>query len=103
MKPIDQARNALAFLEEETHEHAFDTLIWGLRERRDAAAREVPEWEQLRTLASEIKEHTLSHLADYLEQFEARAKGNGVQVHLTRTSTTRSFTRSSARMGSISL
>jgi L-lactate dehydrogenase complex protein LldF len=84
MKPIDQARNALAFLEEETHEHAFDRLIWGLRERRDAAAREVLEWEQLRTLASEIKEHTLSHLAHYLELFEARAKGNGVQVHWAR-------------------
>jgi hypothetical protein len=55
MRPVDQARNALAFLEDETHEHAFDTLIWGLRERRDAAAREVPEWEALRTLASQIK------------------------------------------------
>lgn len=43
MRPIDQARNALAFLEDETHEHAFDKLVWGLRERRDAAAREVPE------------------------------------------------------------
>jgi L-lactate dehydrogenase complex protein LldF len=73
MRPVDQARNALAFLEDETHEHAFDTLIWGLRERRDAAAREVPEWEALRTLASQIKEHTLSNLAHYLELFEARA------------------------------
>ena len=73
MKSVDQVRNSLAFLEDPTHEHAFDTLIWGLRERRDAAAREVPEWEDLRTLASRIKEHTLSHLADYLEQFERRA------------------------------
>jgi iron-sulfur cluster protein len=84
MKPIDQARNALSFLEDETHEHAFDKLIWGLRERRDAAAREVPEWEQLRTLASQIKEHTLSHLGHYLELFEARATRNGVQVHWAR-------------------
>ena len=35
MKPVDQARNALAFLEDDTHEHAFDKLIWGLRERRE--------------------------------------------------------------------
>jgi L-lactate dehydrogenase complex protein LldF len=84
MKRIDQARNAVAFLEDETHEHAFDKLIWGLRERRDAAAREVPEWEELRTLASEIKEHTLSNLAHYLELFEARAKDNGVHVHWAR-------------------
>jgi L-lactate dehydrogenase complex protein LldF len=84
LKPIDQARAALAFLEDETHEQAFDRLIWGLRERRDAAARELPEWEQLRTLASEIKEHTLSNLAHYLELFEARAKRNGVEVHWAR-------------------
>jgi L-lactate dehydrogenase complex protein LldF len=84
MKPIDQARNALAFLEDETHEHAFDKLIWGLRERRDAAAREVPEWEDLRTLASQIKEHTLSNLGRYLELFEARAARNGTQVHWAR-------------------
>ena len=84
MKPVDQARNALAFLEDDTHEHAFDTLMWGLRERRDAAAREVPEWEELRTLASQIKEHTLSNLAHYLELFEERATRNGTHVHWAR-------------------
>jgi L-lactate dehydrogenase complex protein LldF len=84
MKPIDHARNALAFLEDQTHEQAFDKLIWGLRVRRDAAAREVPEWEELRTLASRIKEHTLSNLAHYLELFEERATGNGVHVHWAR-------------------
>jgi L-lactate dehydrogenase complex protein LldF len=84
MKAVDQARNALAFLEDDTREHAFDKLIWGVRQRRDAAAREVPEWEDLRALASQIKEHTLSHLADYLEQFEERATANSVRVHWAR-------------------
>jgi L-lactate dehydrogenase complex protein LldF len=84
MKPIDQARNALAFLEDDTHEHAFDKLIWELRQRRDIAARELPEWEQLRTLASEIKQHTLANLAHYLELFEASASRNGAQVHWAR-------------------
>jgi len=46
--------------------------------------REVPEWEDLRTLASQIKEHTLSHLADYLEQFGQRAVANGARVHWAR-------------------
>ena len=55
-----------------------------MRMRRDAAARQVPEWEELRTLASEIKEHTLSNLSDYLIQFEARATANGVIVHWAR-------------------
>jgi L-lactate dehydrogenase complex protein LldF len=84
MKPVDQSRIALEFLDDETHMRAFDTLIWGLRVRRDAAAREVPEWEDLRTLASQIKEHTLSHLAHYLEMFEAAAVRNGATVHWAR-------------------
>jgi L-lactate dehydrogenase complex protein LldF len=84
MKPVDRARNALAFLEDEAHERAFDTLIWGLRERRDAAARELPEWEDLRALGSEIKEHTLSNLAHYLEMFEESATRNGATVHWAR-------------------
>lgn len=41
----------------------------------------MPEWEELRALASAIKEHTLTHLADYLEQFEANAIRNGAKVH----------------------
>jgi L-lactate dehydrogenase complex protein LldF len=81
---VDQARNALGFLEDEPHERAFDTLIWGLRQRRDAAAREVGEWEDLRTLASQIKEHTLSNLAHYLQMFEASAARNGATVHWAR-------------------
>lgn len=84
MRSVDQARNALAFLEDETHERAFDTLIWGLRVRRDAAAREVPEWEDLRTLASQIKEHTLSNLTRYLQMFEASAVRNGATVYWAR-------------------
>src|ERR1700752_1113062 len=84
MKHVDQAGIALEFLEDEPHMRAFDELIWGLRERRDAAAREVPEWEDLRSLASQIKEHTLSHLAYYLEIFEAAATRNGATVHWAR-------------------
>jgi L-lactate dehydrogenase complex protein LldF len=78
---VDQAANAARFIADRPHEEYFDTLMWGLREARDRSASEVPEWEQLRDLASAIKEHTLSHLADYLEQFEASARRNGVEVH----------------------
>jgi hypothetical protein len=35
----------------------------------------------LRSLASQIKEHMLSRLADCLEEFDARAKENCAQVH----------------------
>jgi L-lactate dehydrogenase complex protein LldF len=82
--PVDQARNAEKFLADTVHEERLDKLLWAMRLRRDAAARQVPEWEELRTLASEIKEHTLSNLSDYLVQFEARATANGVIVHWAR-------------------
>jgi len=81
MSIIDQAKNAAAFIEDRTHEQHLDQLLWMMRTRRDEAARRVPEWEQLRDLASQIKEHTLSNLAHYLEMFENRAKANGVTVH----------------------
>jgi len=82
--PIDQAKNAEAFLADTAHEQRLDKLLWAMRMRRDAAARQVPEWEELRTLASAIKEHTLSNLSEYLLLFEAKAKANGVIVHWAR-------------------
>ncbi|MGY2132916.1 lactate utilization protein B [Hymenobacter sp. HD11105] len=58
-----------------------DETLWFVRQKRDKAVYAVPEFQELRELASQIKTHTLSHLADYLEQFEAQAKANGVHVH----------------------
>ncbi|HYY29576.1 MAG TPA: LUD domain-containing protein [Chthoniobacterales bacterium] len=84
MSAIDQAKNAAEFIEDKTHEVSFDKLIWMLRQKRDEAALQVPEWEQLRDLASAIKEHTLSNLGHYLETFEANAQRNGVTVHWAR-------------------
>jgi len=84
MSPVNQAKNAEAFLEDTVHEEHLDKLLWTLRMRRDAAARQVPEWEELRTLASEIKEHTLSNLSHYLIEFEAKAIANGITVHWAR-------------------
>jgi L-lactate dehydrogenase complex protein LldF len=68
-------------MEDRTHEQHLDQLLWMMRTRRDEAASRVPEWEQLRDLASQIKEHTLSNLGHYLEMFETKAKANGVTVH----------------------
>jgi L-lactate dehydrogenase complex protein LldF len=81
---VDQAKNAEQFLEDRSRQKHFDEIIWRFRTRRDQAAAKVAEWEELRDLASQIKEHTLSHLAQYLEQFETKAKSNGVQVHWAR-------------------
>jgi L-lactate dehydrogenase complex protein LldF len=58
-----------------------DSALWFIREKRDRAAASVPEWEQLRELASQIKAHTLAHLDTYLADFEANAQRNGIIVH----------------------
>jgi len=84
MSAVDQAKSAEQFIEDRTHEASFDKLIWMLRQKRDEAASQVLEWEQLRDLASAIKEHTLSNLRHYLETFEASAQRNGVTVHWAR-------------------
>ena len=44
-------------------------------------AQELPEWEDLREQASQIKKHTITHLADYLEQFSDCLESRGVKVH----------------------
>ena len=80
-RPIDQREAAERFLAAPQHQAAHDARLWDVRRKRDVATRAIPEWEELRELASQIKTHTLAHLDDYLEQFEAAAKANGVHVH----------------------
>lgn len=58
-----------------------DTTFWSVRQKRDDMAFGLPEWEQLRDQASQIKRHTISHLADYLERFSAQLESRGVVVH----------------------
>ncbi len=83
-RPVDPESAAAAFIAEGKHEETHDRLVWGMRLHRDEAARKLPGWEELRDVASAIKEHTLTHLADYLEQFEASAIAHGVHVHWAR-------------------
>ncbi|WP_048798989.1 LUD domain-containing protein, partial [Segatella buccae] len=61
-----------------------DQTFWSVRAKRDIMARQLPEWESLREHASAIKKHTITHLADYLEQFSARLESRGVIVHWAR-------------------
>jgi L-lactate dehydrogenase complex protein LldF len=80
-RPVDQVEAAERFIAATEHEKAHDERLWDMRGRRDKAAHALPEWEDMRALASQIKEHALSHLDTYLGQFEAAAKANGVVVH----------------------
>jgi L-lactate dehydrogenase complex protein LldF len=58
-----------------------DETLWFVRAKRDKASRVLPEWEALREHASQIKDHTLANLHDYLVAFEAKAQANGIMVH----------------------
>ena len=80
-RPIDQVEASVRFIAASEHEKAHDERLWDMRLRRDSAAHALPEWEDMRALASAIKEHTLSHLDHYLLQFERAALANGAIVH----------------------
>jgi L-lactate dehydrogenase complex protein LldF len=58
-----------------------DKALWFVREKRDKSSKNIPEWEKLRAYASKIKEHTVSNLYNYLQEFENSAIKNGVHVH----------------------
>src|SRR5260370_4732023 len=80
-QPIDQQEAAARFIAAPEHEKMHDERLWDLRQKRDREMHGIEEWEELRALASAIKEHTLTHLDEYLEQFEAKARANRVHVH----------------------
>ena len=75
------AHKADIFCRDETRVDWHSKALWMLREKRDRAAGSIPEWEQLRQLGSEIKLHTLTNLAQYLETFEQNCIANGIRVH----------------------
>lgn len=79
---VDVAANAgLFILQDPVHEPMHDKFLWNTMQRRNKAAAGIPEWEELRKLASQIKEHTLTHLDRYLEEFESNATKRGAKVH----------------------
>ena len=84
MKQVNQVKNASAFVKDSAHRSSHDKHLWDARMRRDKTAAAIPEWEEMRELASAIKKHTLSNLDTYLERFEENATRNGIHVHWAR-------------------
>lgn len=58
-----------------------DKALWAVRAKRDKSSQQIPEWEELRSLAAQVKAHTMAKLPHYLEEFESKAKALGVHVH----------------------
>ena len=81
----DHPENATDFVANDSRAHWHDQSLWFVRSKRDKAAATLPEWEQLRERASAIKLHTMSRLADLLEEFERNATKLGAVVHWART------------------
>jgi L-lactate dehydrogenase complex protein LldF len=81
---IGHAERAARYVADDARVHWHDQAVWFMRSKRDRQAATVPEWEALRDAAAAIKAHTLSRLADYLEEFERNARQNGIQVHWAR-------------------
>jgi L-lactate dehydrogenase complex protein LldF len=78
---MSHSKASTDFLRNAEHARWHDETLWMIREKRDLASQKVPEWENLRTIASSIKEHVLSNLDHLLLEFEANATKNGIQVH----------------------
>lgn len=81
MKQVNQVKLGTEFLKDTPHRVSHDRCLWAARMRRDKKAASMPDWEEMRDTASQIKMHTLSHLDHYLEEFERNATRNGIIVH----------------------
>ncbi len=84
MNRVDHAEASSKFIAAKDHADFHDKRLWDLRKKRDGESEALPEWEELRRLASAIKEHALTHLGDYLLEFERNAQANGAIVHWAR-------------------
>ena len=62
-------------------QRALSGLPTGLVAQRTAARARLPEFEALREIGREIKDHTLAHLDLYLEEYEQNATAAGAHVH----------------------
>jgi L-lactate dehydrogenase complex protein LldF len=77
----DHAELAATFNKDEKRVDWHDKTLWFVREKRDLASRRIPQWEDLREQASDIKMNVLDNLHTYLVEFEKNALANGVNVH----------------------
>ncbi|MBC7567961.1 MAG: lactate utilization protein [Pedobacter sp.] len=77
----DHAELSDIFNKDEDRVNWHDETLWFVRAKRDKAAHYIPEWEDLRENASQIKDNVLSNLSQYLISFEEKAQKNGIIVH----------------------
>ncbi|HEX7074452.1 MAG TPA: LutB/LldF family L-lactate oxidation iron-sulfur protein [Hyphomicrobiaceae bacterium] len=83
MQPTTQSfkQNARVALSDAQLQRALAGLPTGLVANRAAARARLPEFEDLRDIGRDIKDHTLAHLDLYLEEYERNATAAGAKVH----------------------
>ncbi|MEA5005361.1 MAG: lactate utilization protein B [Rikenellaceae bacterium] len=75
------SERAAVFLKDQKRVSWHDETLWIVRKKRDKAAASVKDWEELRNMASQVKDYVLSNLAGLLMEFERNATLNGAVVH----------------------
>jgi len=80
IKPTLFKDNAVASIHNEQLQRNLKKATLHSLETRLAVVNEITNWEDLRERAHQIKEETIDHLADYLEQLERKAISNGIKV-----------------------
>lgn len=75
-----KARAHKALLDDDLKQ-ALGNVKQGFIGKRTAAVKLVPEWQQIRDDARQLKNHVLENLDHYLLAYEARVQENGGQVH----------------------
>lgn len=83
MKPTTESfkQNVRVALHDPQLQRALAGLPTGLVANRAAARARLPEFEDLRDIGRDIKDHTLAHLDLYLEEYERKATAAGAHVH----------------------
>ncbi|NPA80996.1 MAG: lactate utilization protein [Epsilonproteobacteria bacterium] len=81
---MNHRERAREFLADREYAKWHDEALWFVRMKRDAAAKSVKEWEDLREAAEKIKEHTIEHLGFYLREFAKNASKKGIKVHFAK-------------------
>ena len=75
---------AKEFVKNSERMHWHDKALWFVRDKRDKASKEIPEWEKLREMAQQVKSHTMANLDKYLLEFEKNAIKRGIKVHFAK-------------------
>lgn len=78
---MSHAKLTAEFLKNDAKTNWHNETLWWVRSKRDMSSKQIPEWEELRNIASAIKANVMSRLAEYLEEFERNATANGIKVH----------------------